>query len=233
MPSATILETALTALGGAALGGATGYLLGGSPGLAVGASMAGLNGAFGGARGTYSWRRPRGWFAFASDSTWGLLGTTLGLVLNLGNLADRSSGYRADFSRREDRHVFDRGMCMKRGFAFTHGNVISNAATGRGSLVEERRPFIDRHEGLHVWQNRIFGPIYQVVYVAWFLLGAIVAVAVKLARPRTPPLRRLVETAAYYDNPFEYWAYRRDDHWATNSAETMLKWPPKRPPGTV
>ena len=66
---------------------------------------------------------------------------------------------------------------MKRGFAVTHGNVISNASTGRDSLVEERRPFIDRHEGLHVWQSRIFGPIYQTVYVVWFAGGALVGAA--------------------------------------------------------
>ena len=118
---------------------------------------------------------------------------------------------------------------MKRGFAFTHGNVISNAATGHDTLADERRGFIDRHEGLHVWQNRIFGPLYQIVYVVWFVLGALVAVATKAARRGAPPLRRLVETAAYYDNPFEYWAYRRDDHWVNNSAEPMLKWRPRLP----
>ena len=114
-------------------------------------------------------------------------------------------------------------------YPLTHGNVISNAATGRDTLADDRIGFIDRHEGLHVWQNRIFGPVYQSVYVGWFLLGAVAAVITKAARRGAPPLRRLVETAAYYDNPFEYWAYRRDDHWETSSAESMLKWRPKAP----
>jgi hypothetical protein len=33
-----------------------------------------------------------------------------------------------------------------------------------------------------------------------------------------------VETAAYYDNPFEYWAYRNDGRWEANGAHTALKW---------
>ncbi len=217
------METGLTTVAGAALGGAVG-LLGGVPlAIATGAS-AGLNGAFGGYRQVYDWRRAQGWLAFAADSTWGLLGTTLGNVLNLANLAGRRSGYREDFSRRQNRHVFERGAAMKRGFAFTHGNVISNASTGRGPLVEERRPFIDRHEGLHVWQSRIFGPVYQAVYVVWFAGGAVVGATAWALKREKPKMKKMVETAAYYDNPFEFWAYKHDDHWETNSAEPTLKW---------
>lgn len=217
------METGLTTVAGAALGGAAG-LLGGVPlAIATGAS-AGLNGAFGGYRQVYDWRRVQGWLAFATDSTWGLLGTTLGNVLNLANSAGRRSGYREDFSRRQNRQVFERGAAMKRGFALTHGNVISNASTGRESLVEERRPFIDRHEGLHVWQSRIFGPIYQAVYVVWFAGGAAVGATAWALKREKPKMKKMVETAAYYDNPFEFWAYKHDHHWETNSAEPTLKW---------
>jgi hypothetical protein len=218
-----LVETGLTSVAGTALGGAVG-LLGGVPlAIATGIS-AGVNGAFGGYRQVYDWRRAKGWFAFAADSTWGLVGTTLGNVLNLANLAGRNSGYRADFSRRQNRHVYERGASMKRGFAVTHGPVISNASTGRGSLVEERRPFLDRHEGLHIWQNRIFGPLYQAVYVVWFAGGAVVGVTAWALKREKPKMKKMVETAAYYDNPFEFWAYKRDGHWENNSAEPTLKW---------
>lgn len=213
----------MTAAAGAALGGALG-LLGGVP-LAVATGVsAGINGAFGGYRQVYAWRSAKGWLAFVADSTWGLLGTTLGNILNLANLAGGRAGYRPDFSRRQNRHVFEKGACLKRRFALTHGNVISNAATGRESLVEERRPFIDRHEGLHIWQNRLFGPLYQALYVAWFLGGALVGAATWALKRDRPKLQRLVETAAYYDNPFEFWAYKRDEHWEDNSADPTLKW---------
>lgn len=213
----------MTTVAGAALGGALG-LLGGVP-LAVATGIsAGINGAFGGFRRVYDWRRAKGWLAFAADSTWGLFGTTLGNVLNLANSLGSRAGYRPDFSRRQNRHVFEKGACLKRRFALTHGNVISNAATGRESLVEERRPFIDRHEGLHIWQNRLFGPLYQALYVAWFLGGALVGAATWALKRDRPKLQRLVETAAYYDNPFEFWAYKRDEHWEDNSADPILKW---------
>jgi len=222
-PVARSTEAVLATAGAAALGGALG-LLGGWPlAIATGVS-AGINGAFGGWRQVYGWRTAKGWFAFVSDSTWGLLGTTLGNVLNLVNLARPDSSYRADFSRRQNRHVFEKGACMKRGFAFTHGNVISNASTGRESLVEERRRFIDRHEGLHIWQNRIFGPFYQVVYLAWFAIGLVAGTGTWAVKREKPKLKRLVETAAYYDNPFEFWAYKRDDHWEDNRADPVLKW---------
>ena len=107
-PPLRLVETGLTTAAAAALGGAVG-LIGGVPlAIAAGAS-AGLNGAFGGYRQIYDWRTAKGWFAFAADSTWGLVGTTLGNVLNLANLAGRGSGYRPDFSRRQNRHVFEKG----------------------------------------------------------------------------------------------------------------------------
>jgi hypothetical protein len=220
---ARIAETVLTAAAGVALGGALGLLVGVPVAIAAGTS-AGLNGALGGYRRVYDWRTAKGWFAFADDSTWALLGTTLGNALNLVNLARPRSGYRADFSHRQNRHVYEKGACLKRGFAVTHGNVISNASTGRESLAEERRPFIDRHEGLHIWQNRIFGPLYQVIYVLWFGLGLVVGTAAWAVKREKPKLRRLMETAAYYDNPFEYWAYKRDGHWEDNAADPLLKW---------
>jgi hypothetical protein len=228
-PAARIAETVLTTAAGAALGGVLG-LLGGAPGAIVAGASAGLNGVLGGYRRVYDWKTPKGWFAFTGDSTWALLGTTLGNVLNLVNLAQPRSGYRDDLSRRQNRHVYERGAWMKRGFAVTHGNVISNASTGRESLTEERRPFIDRHEGLHIWQNRIFGPFYQAIYVLWFGLGVVAGTAAWAAKRGKPGLRRLVETAAYYDNPFEYWAYKRDGHWKDNGADPLLKW--RRPKWT-
>jgi hypothetical protein len=217
------LETGLTAAGGAVLGAAAG-LVGGVPLAAAAGASAGLNGVFGGHRQIYNWRSPEGWLAFAADSTWGLVGTTLGNLLNVANSAAGRSGFRPDFSRRQNRQVFEHGLWAKRGFAMTHGNVISNAAAGRAALVEAQRPFIDRHETLHIWQSRLFGPLYQAVYVLWFIAGTAVGVGTWALQRERPPLRRLVETAAYYDNPFEFWAYRRDHHWDDNRADLTLKW---------
>ena len=220
--AARAFETTLTIAGGAALGGAVG-LLGGVPlSIATGVS-AGINGALGGGRQVYDWRSGTGWLAFVTDSTWGLLGTTLGSALHLVNLTHPRPVYRVDQSRRRNRHVFDRGVTLRRGFTFTLGNVVSNASTGK-DIPADRQRLLDRHEGLHIWQSRTFGPLYQAVYIAWFVLGLAAGLSTWVVRRGKPGLFRLVETAAYYDNPFEFWAYKRDDHWEDNRADPVLKW---------
>ena len=176
-PALRLVETGLTTAAGAALGGAVG-LLGGVP-LAIAAGVsAGLNGAFGGYRQVYDWRTRQGVVRLRRRLHLGPGRDHPGQRAQPGQpRRAQAPATGADFSRRQNRHVFEKGACLKRGFAVTHGNVISNASTGRESLAEERRPFIDRHEGLHIWQNRIFGPIYQAVYVVWFAGGAVVGAA--------------------------------------------------------
>ena len=226
-----VLETGLGTAGAAAIGFGMGLLVGelvaGGVALGVvGALSAGVNGLFGGIRRVYKWNTVSGWYAWIADSSWALISTTLGNVVNIVNVARSQSGYRSDFSVRQNRHVYEGGFFFKRRFANTQGCVISNAATGRTDGLESRREFIDRHETLHVWQQRWFGPIHPFVYVVWAVGGVLVAGAYWLATPRRSevPLRRLIETTAYYDNPFEYWAYRNDDRWDDNSALRVLKW---------
>ncbi len=227
------IETVLTTAAGSAIGYLTGL---GLEALNIGdtittialAVSAGINGLFGGFRQTYKWRSAPGCLAFAADSSWALITTTLGNILNLVNLFWRDSEYHPEFSRRKDRHVFRGGFALKRGFANTQGCVISNAGLGRDEPLENRRSLIEKHEGLHVWQQRWFGPFYPLGYLIWAVVGLLVATVYWVLSPRRraekTKLGRLVETAAYYDNPFEFWAYKNDDHWETNSAEPALKW---------
>jgi len=71
-----------TGLGGGVLGGAALAAFGlGWPGVAIGAA----NGALGGWRGTYAWRRPTGWLAFVLDSTWASPLTAAALLPWLGS----------------------------------------------------------------------------------------------------------------------------------------------------
>ena len=53
----------------------------------------------GGIHGIYDWSSADGWFAFISDSTWGIVGTSMGNVVQVINLFG-STGYRDDLSRR-------------------------------------------------------------------------------------------------------------------------------------
>jgi hypothetical protein len=212
-------EAIATGLAGAMLGALAGTLAGGLLTL-PGAAIGGLNGLVSGAAGIYAWRSARGWFAFASDSTWALLGTTLSVGLHAVNALAFDARYAPDLGRRRNRHVYISGARLKHPLALTLGNVISNAGEGRG---EPNLSFLRNHEELHIWQGRIFGPLFQATYLVWFPLGLVVGVAV-WALDRKEPLGRIVETVAYYDNPFEYWAYRNDRYWPPRQAHPKVCW---------
>jgi len=216
----TGLETALTTTVGMWLGGITGFIVGGPVGLVIGAIMGGMNGLISGMTGIYNWASVDGWFAFLSDSTWGLVGTSLGNIVHIINLFYSDSNYNYQLSHRQNRHVYEGGFALKSDFAFTQGNVISNAALGTGSVDAS---FIANHEELHIWQSRIFGPLFQLTYVAWAVGGFLVATVYWFFNT-DEKWGSLVETAAYYDNPFEYWAYKNDNNWPPSGANPSLTW---------
>jgi len=228
-----MLEFILTTAAGALLGGGTGLAIGElldtGPGLAITfAVIGGLNGMYAGSRRVYAWRTPGGWLAFVLDSTWALIGAAQGLIVNTYNTLRPDTEFSEEYSIRRNRHVFGRGFALKRSFATTQGNVISNARLGREAPISQRDSLIENHEGLHVWQQRWFGPLFPMIYVVWgvvgFLVGVIFGVSSRERRRRGVKIGKLVETAAYYDNPFEVWAYRNDDRWDRCSAQPVLKW---------
>jgi hypothetical protein len=166
-------------------------------------------------RRVYDLRTVRGAGALAVDSSWNLLGTTAALAVHAVNACFPDAAYNDELSRGATYHVYDGGMTMRRHFAFTFGNVVTNAR-GRHDLVT-------RHEAVHVWQQRALGPAYPFLYAGWMAGGALVGALVWL-RHRDEPLFALVETAAYYDNPFEYWAYRHEGRWPPRRAHPLLAW---------
>jgi hypothetical protein len=216
----TALETALTTTIGMWLGGITGFLVGGPIGLVVGAIMGGMNGLISGMTGIYNWASIDGWLAFLSDSTWGLIGTSLGNIVHVINLFYGNANYRSDLSHRQNRHVYEGGFALKGDFAFTQGNVISNAGQGGRGI---NASFIAQHEELHIWQSRIFGPLYQGTYVVWGIGGAIVGTVVWFFNT-DQDYGSVIETAAYYNNPFEYWAYKNDNNWPPAGANPVIRW---------
>jgi hypothetical protein len=167
--------------------------------IAIALGIAGLHAVLALTLRIYAWRTWQGWVAFMLDHTWGLLGATVGLLLHLVNLVwPGGRGYVAELSRGQNRFVYDGGFGFGR-FAFTQGPVISNLDGSRGDLVD--------HETLHVWQSRLFGPLYQSTYVAWLVLGTIAATV--LAPFARQSWYQTVSDIAYLDNPWETWAYKR------------------------
>jgi len=165
------------------------------------AVVGGLNGVISGALQIYDWSSWTGWLAFLSDSTWGLIGTTLGVLLHTVNVFYGSGAkYREDLSRRQNRHVYDGGFGFGN-FAFTQGNVTSNLRGRSGDLND--------HEALHTFQSRLFGPIFQVTYVAWLVVGGLLAIVIigPIAAAAGEDYGETIMDVAYRDIPWETWAY--------------------------
>lgn len=200
-------ETLTVGAVGAALAGAVGATVG----LAIPAAVVGAaNGAMSGARRVYDWTSPTGMLAFTLDSTWALGTTTAGLFAHAAGAVRGDPGFDATLSERQNRHVYARGFQPRRGFAITLGNVVN----GAGDTTRPRRArLVTDHEDVHVWQARWLGPVYPVLYLGWMAGGAIVGVLAWGLRWRHRPLSKMVESYAYYLNPFEWWAYSRDAHW--------------------
>lgn len=208
----TGLETGLTTAAASAFG----WLVAGVAGMLY----IGANGLVNGFSGIYRWWSITGWLAFILDHSWGLLGNAIG---NLLHIIDRiaGGGYRSDLSRRRNRHLFEHGFAIMGAFTFTQGNVISNATQG-GTTVDDS--FITNHEELHIWQNRIFGPLFQIIYVSWLIIGALVGIVIWFFHT-DQSFFSVVQTAAYYDNPFEYWAYKNDHYWPPTGSSPVDRWP--------
>jgi hypothetical protein len=203
---------------GAALAGLAGSRVGlGRQLAAVGA----LNGAISGWRGIYEWRRPRGVGAFVLDSTWGLASTAGALGSHAIAVFRGRSGYAEHLSHRQNRHVYERGFQPRSRFLITVGNVVSGAGD---TATERRQRLVRHHEDEHVWQARWLGPFYPPLYAGWMAAGGAAGVGVWLARGRREPLSKVVETCAYYLNPFEWWAYSRDGNWPPGSMVAGLGW---------
>ena len=212
-----IEAAAVGVLGGIAAGAA------GAPfGLAVPFGVVGAaNGVMTGWRRVYDWNCSNGLVAFTLDSTWSIPMTAAGLASQVLGVLRGRPGFDVSLSRRSNRQVFQRGFVPRRGFAITIGSVISGAGD---TANPRRRRLVTDHEDVHVWQARWFGPIYPVAYTAWMIGGGAVGMLVWASRRRDDRFTKVVESCAYYLNPFEWWAYSRDDHWPPSGKVRGLGW---------
>jgi hypothetical protein len=217
-----VTRSPLEAAAAALAAGALGALAGAPLGIAVPlGAVAATNGAVSGWRSVYDWRTPKGWVAIALDSTWAGLTTAGGLLSHVLGAVRGEGGYVDEMSRRHNRHVYQRGFRARAGFAITLGNVVSNV----GDMSTPRRQrLVTDHEDVHVWQARWFGPLYPVLYVGWMAGGGVVGAFIWATRRREERLTRVMETCAYYLNPFEWWAYSRDGHWPPKRMVAGIGW---------
>jgi hypothetical protein len=160
---------------------------------AVGASAGMMDGLWK----IHKWRGP-GVLTFLVDMTWGLAGTTNGILFHLVNFI--WAGHTDDSCR--GAHCYRSGFRFKSGFAVTQGSVMSNMGSGTSTSSG-----LFRHENTHVLQNRIFGPLFTLTYLGWMailFIPGLIAGAVK----QNASVGAGIERFCYYNNPWEAWAYR-------------------------
>jgi len=201
-----VTEAAAVGAAGAALGAGAGALVGLAAPAAV---VAATNGVVAGYRQIYNWQTQKGRLAFVLDSTWALATTSAGLVSQLIGRVTKSR-YDESLSRRSNRHVYERGFVVRRNFAVTVGNVVSGAGD---TTDERRRNLVTDHEDVHIWQSRMLGPLFPVMYLGWMVVIAPVAVVGwvrgRLSGDRSTSLWAAIDRCAYWQNPLERQAYLR------------------------
>jgi hypothetical protein len=136
----------------------------------------------------YHWAA--GWLLVPINASWGALGNLLGLMTHVACLF-----YYADWGKPSERRRwyvrYDRGFHLKSTFDFTEGDAMS----GTG---------VEAHEGAHVFQHFIFGPIYPLSHGAWvalwFLPGIIFGAIYRTVSEG-------ITDFTYYNNPWEVVGY--------------------------
>ena len=223
MFNVSILEPILSGIIGALLGGGTVWLVltvvpffsdlkGNAIGIMIGllgAIVSGSNGISSGQRQTYQWQSPLGWLAFFADSTWAIMGTAFTLLLLLLGSRSRTALYQRAYSRRQNRWIYEGGFGLG-GISQTFG-LLARITPRQLIPAEMGDPEIIfraavQHETLHIWQNRLFGPVLYGSYLLWLPFGALLGCLLGLFVKQ--PLLLSMWDMAYYNNPWETWAWR-------------------------
>jgi hypothetical protein len=160
----------------------------------IATSVGTLTGTMDGMWQTHDWVGP-GVVAFALDETWGLTGSAHGDLLHL---VDFSWGDHVVGETRTDAHRYNSGFAVKAGFAFTQGAIMSSNSSAEGSPLFS-------HENTHVWQNRLFGPLFTLSYIAWIIVFFLPGLVFGLVSGAGAG--KGIENLCYYNNPWEVWAY--------------------------
>ena len=160
----------------------------------------------------HDWRGPA-WIWCPLDVTWGLARPLHGCLCHAVNFGLRVPHA---FGTNEERHGAHRhlgGFAFRREFAVTQGAVMSNMLIRFTSgAVTDFHPWtpLFAHENTHVLQNRLFGPLFTLTYLGW--MGVWLSPALLIGTFGSHTLSDAVMWLAYYNNPWEVWAYKIGGH---------------------
>jgi len=164
----------------------------------LGGMVGAITGMMAGIYQIYDWEG-LGWIGFPLDVTWALAGNTVGAVLHLVNIGWGDHGDET----RENAHRYANGFGIRYNpkYAFTQGCVMSNLNDGPGDPL-----FL--HERTHVWQNRVFGPMYTMTYIGWMAVWVIPAMIAGVITMGISGVVKGPNNWCYFNNPWEAWAYK-------------------------
>ncbi len=130
-----------------------------------------------------------GFFALIWDHLWSLPNTILGSVFALITLG---IGIDQSHSHGTGRLVLDNGIFAD--FDTTIGNVTA------GHIVDD-------HEGMHVWQARIFGPFLYPIWIVNYVINTVLPWWLFLTSPGPADFGKYFVCGVYPYTLFEIWAY--------------------------
>ena len=148
------------------------------------------------------------------NGTWGFIGNLLGLMTHFASLYSyKDFGRNHAASNRICFVCYENGLSLKSDsagrFAFTQGAVMSADTSS-----------LRKHEGVHVAQHYLLGPIYPLSHFVWFVAmlipGLIGAASEKI------DVGEGVTRMSYYDNPWEVMAYGLINPSARNTSDALI-----------
>jgi hypothetical protein len=71
------------------------------------------------------------------------------------------------------------------------------------------------HENTHIWQNRLFGPIYTLSYIAWLILLFIPGLLWGVISGEGAGVG--IQAFSYFSNPWEAWGYEVGENLGADS----------------
>ena len=154
-------------------------ILFGGLGLIHGIRMAGAESYFG----------VGGFLAFLWDHSWSLPNTILGSIFALITIG---IGIDNSLSKGSGRLILVNGVFA--GFDTTIGNVTAGNS-------------VDAHEGMHVWQARIFGPFLYPIWVVNYVFNTLLPWWLIIQRPLPANFGKYFVCGVYPYTLFELWAY--------------------------
>jgi len=148
------------------------------------------------------------------NGTWGFIGNLLGLMTHFASLYSYK-----DFGKHypaSNRICF---VCYEKGFSLK-SNAAGRFAFTQGAVMSADTSSLRKHEGVHVAQHYLFGPIYPLSHFLWFVVmlvpGLIGAASKKIDAGEG------VTRMSYYDNPWEVMAYGLINPTARNTSDALV-----------